>query len=141
MENNYFRLNKSYLFPTNFSLLNIQYPSIGIVLYDIYQNTVKVATTSLDVYGTDLVEFCRNGKMFTSQIGTAVKSYLAPDAAGISTWKDETTSLSFGRRFATTVTVPLFVVNGLTGFPSGCSGCWFFQSKQLIAFHLWCIHL
>ena len=116
--------------PNNKNLIavTLQYPSSGIALYDIYQNTVTIATTTPDLYGADLVEFCRDGKMFAVELGTSAKSYLAPNAAGLSTWQDVATPLNFGRSFATTIVVPRSVLAGLglgANFPSAvaCPGC------------------
>jgi hypothetical protein len=116
--------------PTNKNLIAItlQYPSTGIALYDIYQNTVTTVAITPSVYGNDLAEFCRDGSMFSVQLGTAVKSYKA-DAGGISTWKDVATPLNFGRLYATTIVQPRSffagVGLGLANFPSvgNCPGC------------------
>ena len=46
----------------NLIMITLKQPSTAkTVVYDIYQNTVTTATTTPDLYGTDLVEICHDG--------------------------------------------------------------------------------
>ena len=108
--------------PANRNLIFVTTSTGGILVYDIWQNTLTPASTSVNLSGAILVELCRSGNLFAVSTNQGVKSNLATAWGLNSAWTSVTTAVNLPF-YSTTYVVPKAAITLLGGSVGACAGC------------------
>ena len=108
--------------PANRNLIFVTTSTGGILIYDIWQNTLTPASTPVNLSGASLVELCRSGNLFAVTTNQGVKSNLATAGGLNSAWTSVTTAINLPY-YSTTFVVPKAAITALGGSVGACAGC------------------
>ena len=108
--------------PANRNLIFVTISTSGLAVYDIWQNTLTKATSSVNLSGASLVELCRQGNLYALATKQGVMSNLATAVGLNSTWTSVTSAV-YLPFYSTTIVVPMAAIISLNASFSICSGC------------------